>query len=240
MSKKVRQEVSPPGKSPERGRDGTQVEESGGGATWQSWVSLAIVLHAICVGIALAANYSPSPLQSRVLEILGPYVSGLGFHPGGTPYYLTHGDYLDVNWRLEWLPEGEDESDESAWKVALPSSPPFSPRHQREAALLRELGALLAAEDDPEAPQRAALLAQALARDLRIDRDLPARAIRLRRHTLQPPEAISSTDADDRDPNSSVYFDTVYRADIIVDGQRIEIIGRASAGEEAATREGTR
>ena len=239
MSKKVRQEVSPPGKSPERGRDGTQVEERGDG-TWQSWVSLAIVLHAICVGIALAANYSPSPLQSRVLEILGPYVSGLGFHPGGTPFYLTHGDYLDVDWRLEWLPEGEDESDESAWRIALPSSPPFSPRHHREAALLRELGALLAAEDDPEAPQRAALLVQALARDLRIDRDLPAKAIRLRRHTLQPPEAISSTDANDRDPNSSVYFDTVYRADILVDGQRVEIIGRASASEEAATREGAR
>ncbi len=213
-------------------------DSSGDATAWQSWVSLAIVIHGICIVVALAANFSPSPLQSRVLEILGPYVNGLSFHPAGTPFYMTHGTFLDVDWRLEWLPEGSDESDEAAWKVAFPSSAnSISHRRQREVALLRELAAQQMETEAPGAASRAALLTKALAYDLRIIQRLPAVSLRLRRHTLQSPEAVDSPDAESRDPDSSLYFDVVYRADIVVDGERVEIIGRTSAAEEAATRE---
>ncbi len=203
---------------------------------WQSWLSLAVMLHGICIAVALSANYSPSELQTRVLAILSPYLNGLGFHPAGTPYYLTQGEYLDVDWRLEWLPAGEDENDEESWQTAIPVAGRVSPMRQRERMLLREFAASSGDTDDPGAEGRAAELARSLARYLRLERELPAVALRLRRHTLQPPEAIRSPDPEDRDPDSPLYFDVVYRAAIVVDGDRVEIIGRASEAEEAATR----
>ena len=205
--------------------------------TGQTWVSLVLTLHLICVALALAANYSPSQLESRVRELFAPYLTGLNFDPGGTPFYLTHADFLDVDWRVEWLEEGQDENDEDAWRIALPStSNRLGWQRHREQSLAREFAALAGDDENPDAEPLAALIAKAIARSLRRVHQLKATELRLKRHMLQPPEAINSPEPLDRDPDSANYFDVVYRANIVEDESGIEIIKRTSAAEEATSR----
>ncbi len=78
------------------------------GEVARSLVSLLLVVHLSCVGVALAANQSPSPLQERLVEVLAPYLQLLNLDLNFTPYYLTHETSLDTDHRIEVLPSGTD------------------------------------------------------------------------------------------------------------------------------------
>ncbi|HZL89844.1 MAG TPA: hypothetical protein VFB96_15870 [Pirellulaceae bacterium] len=58
-------------------------------------LSLALILHLICVGTALVSNFRRSSVLEKLVSLYAPYTQLLNLDPDRTPYHLTHGDPLD-------------------------------------------------------------------------------------------------------------------------------------------------
>jgi hypothetical protein len=61
----------------------------------KTFVSLALFIHLFCVAVVLSSNFSPSPLQERLVSILSPYTKSLHLDPNFVPYHLTSGESND-------------------------------------------------------------------------------------------------------------------------------------------------
>ena len=64
-------------------------------------VSLLLLIHLACVGVALSSNLHRSTLQARLMEVLQPYLGLVNLDPDFTPYHLTQGQSLDDDHFLE-------------------------------------------------------------------------------------------------------------------------------------------
>ena len=207
-------------------------------STVQSCVSLAILIHAACVGILLWASYSPSAVQLRLTELFAPYVGLLAVDPMGKELFLTHGDIDDVDLRIEWRPSGA--ADDTPWEVAIPeASNRIGFERRRQQRLAWEIASRFLEEGDERSAAEGGRLISDVGRWLAFGRELKPGEIRVRRHSLQSPEAVGSTDPADRDPSSDVYFDTVYRASVVVEGETVRIVRRTVAAQEAPSRRRT-
>jgi len=200
----------------------------------RSVISLLLLIHIVCVAVMLSSSLAPSSLQTRLVELFSPYVSALALDPTGKELFLTHGDVDDVDWRIEW--RGADDPPD-VWHLGLPQARlRVGWERRREQRLNWEVASRFLEEDNDEAIAAAGRLVAAISRWLVSNQPDRPVEIRLRRHTLQRPDAVDATDERDRNAWSSAYFDTLYRASIVVDGDRVRIVRRTAAQEEAPVR----
>lgn len=164
----------------------------------RQWVSLALVLHCICIAVGLLSNYGPSMLLNRLNIVISPYVATLHLSPEPTTLYPTHAVEEDASHLVEVL---EASSNGMRWTIISPTPLP-SPARTRQQRVAK----LLAALADQEAEEHVARIVRDMARWANLsDRDV--RAIRVQRHFL-PGDGEAATAGG---------YDTVYVADVLFD-----------------------
>lgn len=201
---------SPPAKSP-----------SLPSVTVRQWVSLALVLHGICVAVGLLYNYNSSMLLNRLNIVLSPYVATFHLSPEPATLYATHAVEEDASHLVEVL---ETTSEGQRWTVV--SNVPFpSPARTRQQRVAR----LLAALAEQESEEHVARIVRDMARWANLDgRDV--RAVRVRRYYEASPGASAATAG----------YDTVYVADVLFDGESgaATVLKRTSDNESARVMDG--
>lgn len=194
-------------------------------ASWQPLVSLAICIHLFFVVIAMVSSYGRSELSARVLDKFGFYTQflNLDLNLNTAPYYLTHAAESDVDHRIELLLENDD-----SWSSLKPRRFAGAESYRRFQRLGRYWG--LMSED----ASRSAVLARGIAEHTLQQRDVPIRRIRVRRHLLQDWQVADEGTADERDPDSDLYFRTPYMVDCIADAQgRVDVVKVESTSQVA-------
>jgi hypothetical protein len=189
----------------------------------RSLASLLIFIHLFCLAVAITANQAPSPLQERLLEIFRPYTQLLNFDVSFIRFDLTQETADDADHRIEYLPEGADPANAEAW-VQLTAGVKGSDRrlrYQRLAGLTNFFGSR---GDDATC----AIFASAIGTHLAQQRQQPIDQVRLRLHLLQSPEQIVSANLEERDPNSSRFFQELYRARVIDGGLAVQKVEDAT------------
>ena len=74
----------------------------GPNATVAGIASLFVIVHFFCVFAVMSANYSPSPLQQRLVRMFSVYTQTFNFDLNFTPYQLTHATDQDVDHSIEF------------------------------------------------------------------------------------------------------------------------------------------
>ncbi len=190
--------------------------------------SLLIALHLLCVFWAVSATVITSTLQQRVLGILEPYTRGLNFELPYARQHLTAADAIDVDHRIEILPEGKAADDPANWVVLPDVGLRAGDRYKR----YQRLGETMASFSElDEVTSRMAL---ATARNFNRRSSVRAAQVRCRQHTLQSIEDLISGSAAQRDAQNEVHFVVPYGADLqyYSDGS-IGLSKHASASEVA-------
>jgi hypothetical protein len=190
-------------------------------------VSLLLFIHLFCVWVALSGNYARSALQARLLTRLRPYTQLLNFDLDFTPYYLTHATPLDVDNRIEILPEGLDAADAKNW-IVLPDAGYRGGLPYKRQQRLADTMAFYAESED-----YAGFIAQSVATNFMQQRQIRPAQIRCRRHLLQMREALSGTLAE-QNPYDPLYFEVSYAANVVVgrDG-RVSVVKIDEASQVA-------
>lgn len=186
--------------------------------TVRSLVSLFLVLHLLCLVIAFASSVAPSPLQLRLLGVLRPYVRVLNFELPYSQYNLTQASELDVDHRLEILPQGRDENDPDSW-IRLPDRGfRGGERYKRYQRLAQQMGRFnQLSMMMPDMGAVVGKLAQAVAAHFLYQRETKPQQVRCRRHFLQSIDAITRGSKEERDPYSRTFFRVAYAANVVVD-----------------------
>ncbi len=195
----------------------------------QSLISLVLFLHLFCVFILLSANLFPSALQWKLQRLFAPYAQLLNFDLNRTPFHLTHAALEDTDCRIEVLPVGADAKDPAQWHVLPDRGLLGSPRYQRYQRLARLLAFFALYEDD----DRAALVARAVAVHFLQTEELRPAQVRCRRHMPISREAILQGTADQRNPDAESTFEEIYRANVIIDGDTVDVLKVESASQVA-------
>jgi hypothetical protein len=199
-------------------------------------VGLFIFIHLFCVALALASYANSSPLESRLMQVMGPYVSTLNFdlmpnlYPTGR-FYLTHAENGDVDFSIEvesTLPDGTVE------KVTIPEADLPLGQWRHYQALANAAGSMAISENVEPVLLRS--IAGAILRSAGASKGL----VRVRDHKLVPIELADSSDPTIRDPLDRRYYSTVYEAHVLVSptGQ-VDLVKRSAAGEVAPVQKGT-
>lgn len=193
-------------------------------------ISLVLVIHFFAIFIALTCNRTPSVLQERLLVILRPYLRTLNFEVDFIAYDLTQAQLTDADHRIEILEQGADEEADESWRVFGQTGFVGGERYKR----FQRYSEVFAAFREDEAST--ALMAQAVARYWQHfgSSDRPPRLIRGRDHLLQGRSQVTSLDQAQSDPDSPAFFREFYKAEIVINGERIDLVKRAAAAREAS------
>jgi hypothetical protein len=204
------------------------------GPTARTVASLVIFIHLCCVFAVMAANIKRSPLEARIAETLAVYTQPLNFELMSVPYHLTHAEEADVDHRLEILPQGKDPAVSENW-IVLPAAGVHGSDRARRYQRIAETLAFYGTNPAPEMEAASARLAQGIAENFLHEQGIRPQRIRSRRHSLQPPENVSSGDPQQMDPwNEDLYFRTPYEANLIVnDDGTISVVKVNPEGEVA-------
>jgi hypothetical protein len=191
----------------------------------RSLISLVLFLHLFCIVISLSANLFPSALQWKLLRLFAPYAQLLNFDLSRTPYERTAFQLIaptvdDMDYRLEILPQGADPEDATAWVNLSDDARRGTPEYERYRRLARMMVPFVTFDDK----DRAALVAQAVAAHFWRAEQVPVQQIRCRRHVALPREVLLSGTAAQQDENAAGYFEEVYRANVIIDGDDVDVI----------------
>jgi len=198
----------------------------------RSLISLALLVHLLCVLIAMAASYAPSRLQTRLAGTLRPYLRPLNFETAGIPYWLTHATENDVDVSVEALPEGADASDPSAWILLSDQGLPGSQVRWRFQRLGHQL--LFFAEEE----SLAGAIAHRIAVQAYHEQAISVKRLRVMRHNLMQQEEAAATLADVRNPYNRAYYQVAYEANILRDDQgAIRVVKLDDKGQVARPRE---
>lgn len=204
-------------------------------------VSLCLMVHLFFVVTATTANLAASPLQQRLLDRFAAYTRTLyldrsfarrdldpvPYRITTAPDYLTHAQPEDVDTRIEILPQEAPGDADKEWLVLPKSAFHGDDDYQRSQRLARLMSSI--AEDDAAV----GLLAQGVATHFARQRGLIPQQIRVRRHMLQPMEALADGSPEERDPDSSLYFRTDYKARVIVSERGVQIVRMDDASRMA-------
>ena len=207
--------------------------------TTKSIVTLLLLIHLLCVFICLSANWSRSPLQTRLLQILAPYTQLLNIDLSFTPYHLTHAQQYDVDNFIEieiWARATD------TTRIRLPQTGQFQgSQAYHRAKTLADVMAFHALRDDDETT---GTLAQSVANYALKHRVVPSEiehphtaelrgTVRVRQHMLQ---ATNDLRAGNNNPSADQYYRTAYEADVDVDRDtgKVWIHTRPDASGEAA------
>jgi len=185
---------------------------------WQAIVSILLIVHLFFLFTALSSTWTRSPLQSRILSKFAFYTRTFNldadFAPDATAIpslgTLTRADLLDVDHRIEVLPQGGDPESPADWIVLPDVGRAGGERYQRYQRLARVLDHVAERDED------AARIVRAVADHFLQQRGIAPAQIRCRRHLLQSWEQVASSRQDERDPNHEMYFNTPYAADILI------------------------
>lgn len=209
----------------------------------RSIITLLLILHLFCVGVALSANWERSLLKDALKQVLAPYIRTLALDPEDRPYELTHAEAVDVDNSIRVRitdPIGD------IWQMQLPDPErwPSSASYRRGRSLADAL-AFGALSENERADSMVAQIAQGVAahavanwrreRD-ELSADTPIRAeIICRQHTLQSIDNARSGTPRQRNPHDPAFFRNIYEADILVDTRTgsVELNRRRQAGQVA-------
>lgn len=95
---------------------------SGPGAVLRGLISLAIMLHGLCLLLAVSSNLAPSYLQGRLLDVAGPYLHVTHQYYRALPLELTRAEPLDFPLRVELQAEAtgsDSEQGGAEWQPLL-------------------------------------------------------------------------------------------------------------------------
>jgi len=196
------------------------------------WVSLLIVIHLICVLIALSSNLHRSSLQARLVQVLRPYLGLVNLDPDFTPYHLTHGEILDDDHFLEVQPvptAGEASSLEAPGRTVLESAN----RWGFAARRYRRLAYAVAYHAEVEDDHVTAALARATAGLVRRPGTSDQWIVRCWRHESQPRRITELAAGFPVDPLDPQYQQSVYAADVWLAEGILQVQKRVAAKESA-------
>ncbi|ADB15238.1 hypothetical protein Psta_0551 [Pirellula staleyi DSM 6068] len=207
----------------------------------RSLVSLAIVIHFICVGVVLASNLRRSPLQSRLVDIFGSYTQTFNFDPDFTPYYYTFGRPMDDDSVIEidLYPSGDEPlaGQEKIKTVVLPEAGSgLLGDKQRHLAIARVLA--FHAMPDIEAVDVTSEIAKAVGVRVMLENGARRAVVRCVQRMSQPADlADLQPGFPPNDPTAAPYNVTVYEADVwILENGTAGTLPRAARGEVAPGR----
>src|SRR5215218_5344125 len=108
----------------------------------RSLVSLAIVLHLLCVGFVYSANVNASRLQQRLAGIFAPYTQLLHLDPGGARLQFTDGSPESDDHLVIVAPKLRDGSIGETDAVRIPDTESrLGPQRRRLLALASDVAA---------------------------------------------------------------------------------------------------
>jgi hypothetical protein len=211
-----------------RSAPGSAQEVSGGAG----WVSLLILIHLICVLVALTSNLHRSSLQARLVQVLQPYLGLVNLDPDFTPYYLTHGGILDDDHFLEVqrVPAaGQDPVPAGKERTVLESANRWGFAARRYRRLAYAVAYHAQVEDD----HITAALARATAGLVLSPGDLGQLVVRCWRHESQPRRITELVTGFPVDPADSQYQQSVYAADVWLADGMLQVQKRVTVQETA-------
>ncbi|GIW90251.1 MAG: hypothetical protein KatS3mg109_0683 [Pirellulaceae bacterium] len=172
-------------------------------------ISVLLAIHFIIVFLCGISNYVRSAMQQRLVTLISPYTQPLALDWNYTPFYLTHGTEMDMDYRLEYRAAGS-----TSWLVLDNKEWRGCEARARFARWGRFL-AFHAMQDVDEVPARMMVSAALFIRHK--FGQLPDR-LRLRRHDTRPWEAAAQIDMTrPDDPYDEQYFTTVYEVAVLTD-----------------------
>jgi len=171
----------------------------------RSLVSLAIVLHLLCVGFVYSANVNASRLQQRLAGIFAPYTQLLHLDPGGARLQFTDGSQDSDDHVLIVAPKLSDGSIGEADAVRIPDSESrLAPQRRRLLALTSDLAAYGEERED-----LAALLAQSIGESVMHQNQLDHVVIRVVRQGAET--LYDDIPEEERSADLTVYEAEVWR-----------------------------
>ncbi|HIA19817.1 MAG TPA: hypothetical protein EYN70_10445 [Planctomycetaceae bacterium] len=178
-------------------------------------VSLLLLIHLVCVGIALSSNLHRSTLQARLMKVLQPYLGLVNLDPDFTPYHLTQGQPLDDDHFLEIELVAERNSstaivDSKKDRVTLEGGNRWGFARRRYRRLAYAIAYHARAEND----HLTAALARAAA-GLVLEKGTDRQAIvRCQQHESQPRRLEDLAAGFPENPADAQYHRKVYEADV--------------------------
>lgn len=112
------------------------------GPTLRGFVSLAVLLHLVCVAFVYSANVNPSRLQQRLAGVLAPYTQLLHLDPGGARLQFTDGQEASDDHVVVVTPKREAAGDATDEVVRFPEAAAgLSPRRRRLLTIANDMAA---------------------------------------------------------------------------------------------------
>ncbi len=203
--------------------------------TARSVITLLLILHLFCIFIALSASVLASPLQLRILAVLRPYVRTLNFEIPYAQYHLTHATPLDVDHRIELLPQGASADNPDNWYVLPDVGFRGFDRYKRYQRLGKRMAILEQLSQNGAQDMGAALseIARGVSAHFVHTGQFTPAQLRCRQHFLQAIDMIEGGTEEQRNPNSDVYFQVPYAANVIVHNGQVSVIKIEQAREVA-------
>lgn len=197
-------------------------------------ISLLIVIHLVCISIALTSNLRRSSLQGRLIEILQPYLGLLNLDPDYTPYQLTHGQPLDDDHfvEVEIFPASDrplTTSGQQGTPVTLEAGSRWGFSRRR----YRRLAYVMAYHAEAENDHITAALARATASAALEGRESHRAIVRCKRHESQPRRLGELAAGFPEDPHAQQYQQTVYEADVWWAEGKLQVQKRVTRQESA-------
>ncbi len=206
----------------------------------RAFISLFLVLHLFIVFTALMAGVTmaPSPLQTRFLSIVRPYVRGLNFELQNAHLNLdvAYGGNEDADYRLEYSMSGVSDEQTEPWQGLPDVGSRASDRYHRYQRLNRRIAILDQVGGQASAPMQAAAarLVQGVATRLSSEEKIASGGrLRCRRRRPIFMDAISRGNQEQINPNSDLYVNDAYSATVLVD----DVTGKVFVNKDASSRE---
>lgn len=211
-------------------------------ATTQQVVSLLLLLHLLCVFLAVTSYTRRSPLQARLLDMMALYTRTINLAPAIAPYHLTQYDALvgdnvqDDEHYLEL--EFTDASGETQVRNLNEFALSFPDARRRYRTLASEM--VYSLGDDAEDQNRLGALAGAAA-EFGLKRfGADAGVLRLKHHLSQPRDLENLQAGFPPDPLAPQYIVTSYEADVLLDDDgELQLIKREDKAQVAPVRSAT-
>lgn len=212
-------------------------------------VSLLLFIHLFCVAVALWGNFQRSAIESRLLEVLAPYLRPFNFDPDFTRFYLVHSPQADDDrfFEVEILPDEESETAAPQQEggtstdnriITLPESGIRGGLARRRYFALSHVMGFYAnpdTENEMVTGEIAKAVGGAVLRKVGASRGV----LRCRHHMSQPRDLDRLVAGFPPDPTAPQYAVTEYEADVWIDSEgQVQVNPRIAALETAAAEAG--
>ncbi len=205
----------------------------------RSAISLVLFIHLFCLWVAMCSYVSPSGLQMRLRQVVGPYLRLFNFdlnHVTYSPnhFYLTHAQQTDIDFRVTVTTPTASGTAET---TVLPEPDLWhTARYRRQLNLANTIGSIVGVDEANEAIE--GILPQAVAATDMRRLGAAKNNIVVRGRYLPSLEQIESANAEESNPDSPRYFRDVFTADVFKVGDQINLLKASTRGEVAPVEKG--